>query len=224
MKYVESELTHQQENWSALHDGELSASEAAVLVHASLDDESLMLQWRSMSTIASVLRQQQGSAAVAHQATAGAAASGAMQLNRAMVSTSDERLVASQAADRSPAANDGVFRWKMVAGLAAFSALGSLVWALVGQAGDKAGLHNPVLAQNQNAPVVNASGQSLISVGGQVAGQDVTMIRDPRLDELLAAHKQFGGISALQQPAGSLRSVALGGLAPSGVAQGGSRP
>jgi sigma-E factor negative regulatory protein RseA len=33
------------------------------------------------------------------------------------------------------------------------------------------------------------------------------MIRDPRLDELLAAHKQFGGASALQQPAGFLRNA-----------------
>jgi sigma-E factor negative regulatory protein RseA len=54
----------------------------------------------------------------------------------------------------------------------------------------------------------------LIAVGGQIAGQEVTMIRDPRLDELLAAHKQFGGVSALQQPAGSLRSVSLATLRP----------
>lgn len=33
------------------------------------------------------------------------------------------------------------------------------------------------------------------------------MIRDPRLDELLAAHKQFGGASALQMPAGFLRNA-----------------
>ena len=33
------------------------------------------------------------------------------------------------------------------------------------------------------------------------------MLRDARLDELLAAHKQFGGISALQMPAGFLRNA-----------------
>jgi sigma-E factor negative regulatory protein RseA len=33
------------------------------------------------------------------------------------------------------------------------------------------------------------------------------MIRDPRLDELLAAHKQFGSTSALQMPAGFLRNA-----------------
>jgi sigma-E factor negative regulatory protein RseA len=33
------------------------------------------------------------------------------------------------------------------------------------------------------------------------------MIRDPRLDELLAAHRQLGGASALQAPAGFLRNA-----------------
>jgi sigma-E factor negative regulatory protein RseA len=33
------------------------------------------------------------------------------------------------------------------------------------------------------------------------------MLRDSRLDELLAAHKQFGGTSALQMPAGFLRNA-----------------
>ena len=33
------------------------------------------------------------------------------------------------------------------------------------------------------------------------------MIRDPRLDELLAAHRQTGGTTALQMPAGFLRNA-----------------
>jgi sigma-E factor negative regulatory protein RseA len=33
------------------------------------------------------------------------------------------------------------------------------------------------------------------------------MIRDPRLDALLAAHRQFGGTSALQMPSGFLRNA-----------------
>ena len=37
------------------------------------------------------------------------------------------------------------------------------------------------------------------------------MIRDPHLDELLAAHRQFGGTSALQAPAGFLRNAAFEG-------------
>jgi sigma-E factor negative regulatory protein RseA len=198
MKTVEFENVSLQEQLSALHDGELSASQAAALVSASLADSTVMQQWRSMSMIGSILREQQNSA-VARPA-----------------------VVQSEGAVGLPAqeaANDGVFRWKMVAGLAAFAAVGSLAWGLLGNLGEKAGVQNAVMAQNQSAPATSASaasasGQGLIAVGGQVAGQEVTMIRDPRLDELLAAHKQFGGSSALQQPAGSLRSVSLGGGRP----------
>jgi sigma-E factor negative regulatory protein RseA len=34
-----------------------------------------------------------------------------------------------------------------------------------------------------------------------------TMLRDPQLDALLAAHRQFGGTSALQMPSGFLRNA-----------------
>ena len=37
------------------------------------------------------------------------------------------------------------------------------------------------------------------------------MLRDPRLDELMAAHKQFGGTSALQMPSGFLRNATFDG-------------
>ncbi|MDD2546706.1 MAG: anti-anti-sigma factor, partial [Burkholderiaceae bacterium] len=33
------------------------------------------------------------------------------------------------------------------------------------------------------------------------------MLRDPRLDELMAAHQQFGATSTLQMPAGFLRNA-----------------
>jgi sigma-E factor negative regulatory protein RseA len=34
-----------------------------------------------------------------------------------------------------------------------------------------------------------------------------TLIRDARLEQLLAEHRQFGGMSALQMPAGFLRDA-----------------
>jgi len=33
------------------------------------------------------------------------------------------------------------------------------------------------------------------------------MLRDPQLEELMAAHRQYGGVSALQMPAGFLRNA-----------------
>jgi sigma-E factor negative regulatory protein RseA len=98
------------------------------------------------------------------------------------------------------AANDAVFRWKMLAGVAAFAAVSSLVWSLVGgtMGSDTAG---QLAAATQ--PSVTAQPATVLASNGN--GQ--VMIRDPRLDAMLAAHKQFGGASALQQPAGFLRSA-----------------
>lgn len=56
---------------------------------------------------------------------------------------------------------------------------------------------SPERATAQGAPVVAVA---------DADGQQV-MIRDPRLGELLAAHKQFGSTSALQMPAGFLRNA-----------------
>jgi sigma-E factor negative regulatory protein RseA len=39
------------------------------------------------------------------------------------------------------------------------------------------------------------------------------MLRDPRLDQLLAAHRQLGGATALQAPSGFLRNATFEGPA-----------
>jgi sigma-E factor negative regulatory protein RseA len=39
------------------------------------------------------------------------------------------------------------------------------------------------------------------------ASEPLVMIRNPQLDALLAAHRQLGGVSALQMPAGFLRNT-----------------
>ena len=195
----ESESMSTHEQLSALHDGQLSAEMAAALVRQSLQDESLMQEWRSMSAISHVLREQQH---------------GALLPNTMQREGSQPAVYA-----KTEAANDGVFRWKMVAGLAAFAAVGSLAWGLLGSVGSTSASPSGVMAQSTNAPAQAATVQALLPSNTRsqvtVAGQEVTMIRDPRLDEFLAAHKQFGGISALQQPAGSLRSVSLGNVSAS---------
>lgn len=176
-----------QEQWSALHDGQLSASQARALVQASFDDPRLLEQWRSMSTISDVLRTQQGAFGLA-------------------LPQVGEPVPATPLAQLS--ANDGVFRWKMVAGVAAMAAVGSLVWGLLG-AGGATSSPQGVLAQGA-APTQEPVRNALVAVSaGQIAGQEATMIRNPHLDELLAAHKQFGGASALHQSTGALRSVSV---------------
>ena len=59
------------------------------------------------------------------------------------------------------------------------------------------------------APLANPSAVSLAQSGAPVAAVDAApvMIRDPQIDALLAAHRQFGGTSALQTPTGFLRNA-----------------
>lgn len=109
----------------------------------------------------------------------------------------------------SPAANDPVFRWKLVAGLASFSAVAALTWIALGGV-DSGGANTPAgqgatlaLAAPATVPLTASA-----SIGtGLNAGAGNVMIRDPHLDAMLAAHKQFGGGSALQGPSGFLRNA-----------------
>jgi sigma-E factor negative regulatory protein RseA len=109
---------------------------------------------------------------------------------------------------RAPAANDAVFRWKLVAGLASLAAVMAVSWTVLGTApaGSGAGAAQPQLALAQPAPGERAAG---LVIGAPVAvntGQGV-LIRDAGLEALMAEHRQHGGVSALQMPAGFLRNA-----------------
>lgn len=94
------------------------------------------------------------------------------------------------------AANDASFRWKLVAGLASVAAVMAIAWTAVG------GLGGPA----EQGQLAAARGGALL-----VGNERGVMIRDPQLDEFLAAHRQLGGASALQMPAGFLRSATFEG-------------
>ena len=83
-------------------------------------------------------------------------------------------------------------RWKLLAGVASIAAVGAIAWSLVG------GLSGP------SGPAGTVPAAAQLAQGPE---QPQVMIRDPRLDAMLAAHKQFGGTSALQMPAGFLRNA-----------------
>ena len=99
--------------------------------------------------------------------------------------------------DRGNAANDGVFRWKLLAGVATLAAVAAVAWSVAGGGDNGFGAAQIAAAQ----PEAAASSPSQV------------MIRDPRLDELLAAHRQLGGATALQAPAGFLRNAIFEGPA-----------
>jgi len=100
------------------------------------------------------------------------------------------------------AANATVFRWKMVAGFASLAAVAAIGWTSFSQLQGAGGADSQLAAAPEGA---RAQGAPVVAVA-DADGQQV-MIRDPRLDELLAAHKQFGSTSALQMPAGFLRNA-----------------
>jgi sigma-E factor negative regulatory protein RseA len=110
------------------------------------------------------------------------------------------------AAPMVESANASVFRWKMVAGVASLAAVAAIGWtslgALQGSGGATGGAAQLALSAE---PSPGSAGSPVVAVA-DAEGQQV-MIRDPRLDELLAAHKQFGSTSALQMPAGFLRNA-----------------
>ncbi len=108
------------------------------------------------------------------------------------------------------AANASVFRWKMVAGFASLAAVAAIGWTslatLQGNGAPGAAGAAQMAVSSESNPNGTSSGAPMVAVADADGGSQV-MIRDPRLDELLAAHKQFGSTSALQMPAGFLRNA-----------------
>lgn len=121
------------------------------------------------------------------------------------------------------AANEPVFRWKLVAGAASLMAVAAISWTLVGNgaAVSQAGAQlasvqqqqqpavNSVLAAaalGSDQPATNMLTPTRVIVGN---GNPQVMLRDPRLDQLLEAHQQAGGAS--QMPSGFLRNATFEG-------------
>lgn len=183
---------------SAFVDNELSPSELDALLEEYADEADARANWQAYHLIGDVLRGASGVTVSARPAPE-------------FVAAVCERLRAEPVAHeplstplphvRAPAANDSVFRWKLVAGAASLAAVVAVSWTLIGaagvpptSAGSQLALNSGPSAQPQTDAVVVQTAQ------GQV-------LRDVRLEELLAEHRQYGGMSALQMPAGFLRNA-----------------
>jgi sigma-E factor negative regulatory protein RseA len=124
---------------------------------------------------------------------------------------------AGQKSIKITSANDAW--WRRVAGFASVALVSMLAWQgyvlLDGRASGAA----PQLAQSGSLPqtaIVAAAGGVAAGQPLRLANMAITaagsesppvMLRDARLDALLAAHRQFGGTSALQMPSGFLRNA-----------------
>jgi sigma-E factor negative regulatory protein RseA len=108
---------------------------------------------------------------------------------------------------RGPAANDALFRWKLVAGFASLAAVMAVSWSLLGTAPG-----SPASAP-AGAQLASAAGPSVAGAPAPAGSAVVVntphgpVIRDAQLEARLAEHRQYGGMSALQMPAGFLRNA-----------------
>lgn len=187
------------ETLSVLADDQVHALDAAALdrLLAAWDqDPSLAQAWRHTHWIGERLRSgEQG----LPPASTGFAA-GVMQRLAAEQPLPLQAPSLSPPVAPAPAANDAVFRWKLVAGVATLAAAVAVVWQV--SVGTPALSGGPQLAQAVQTPVVPEAPRVTA-----VVTQRGVLLRDPELDAFLAAHRQQGGVSALQMPAGFLRDA-----------------
>lgn len=210
---MNNDVTTKREQISALADGQLQGDAFAQAMACAGDDDGLAT-WQLYHLVGDVMRSNElaradGSNQLLSRLREQMAQEPAVQRPEALAAQPGLDVVAQA---ELPAANASVFRWKMVAGVASLAAVAAIGWSSVGALQGGRGAAGPQLA-SAGAPVVQAvqAPQGLPPSAPMVAvveneGQQV-MIRDPRLDELLAAHKQFGSTSALQMPAGFLRNA-----------------
>lgn len=191
-----------QELISALADGQLRGEDFARAVEAVAADPAARRAWHAYHLVGEVLRSGQPAAATAPEPfLARLSERLAREQPHAIVTvaSSDQNVRAAARFDaEKPAANDTSFRWKLVAGFASLAAVAAVGWTVVGGVG----------AKPEGAQLASSASSGTSAVAG---GQGGVMIRDARLDELLAAHRQFGGASALQMPAGFLRNATFEG-------------
>lgn len=108
------------------------------------------------------------------------------------------------------AANDGLFRWKMLSGAAACVTVVAVSW---GVAGLGQGSVESTLAVAPVDRVQVAGGADALRSGPAaqpilVNTQHGQLLRDARVEELIQTHRQLGGASALHAPVGFLRTAA----------------
>lgn len=207
-----------REQVSALADGHLQGDEFAQAIDKVCGDEEYRAAWQAYHVVGDVLR---SSANVACSDSSAFLARFQQRLAaepvsiRPVAAVPEAQVVPLQR--RADAANEPVFRWKLVAGAASLVAVAAISWSWVGS-GVVNGPAGAQLAQQQpvSGPVLasaatnGAQGSTLtpthVIVGN---GKPQVMLRDPRLDQLLEAHQQAGGAS--QMPSGFLRNATFEG-------------
>jgi sigma-E factor negative regulatory protein RseA len=183
---------------SALADGELRGEAFANCVDLAAREPAALEAWQTYHLIGDVLRSSELAAGTAPSVFLGRLRSRLQQEPRLAACAAGPGVAEAPAAavmpPRQAASNDASFRWMLVAGAASLAAVAAIAWSAVGGLAGKPEQAQLAAVPAAEVPVATAPG---------------AMIRDPRLDEFLAAHRQLAGPSALQTPAGFLRNAAF---------------
>lgn len=209
------------EQVSALADGQLQGEEFARAVQALCTQDELRVRWQTYHLVGDVLR-------TGRHLPCSDTARFVAQLQQRLAAEPalprrDDAVVPVGAAQPFPqqgeAANEPVFRWKLVAGVASLAAAAAIGWNWIGSgtaapAGAQLAQQRPaqdnansVLAAAEPSP--RAPAPTRVVVGSGSGGAPQVMLRDARLDAMLAAHQQAGGAS--QMPSGFLRNATFEG-------------
>ncbi len=205
-----------REQVSALADGQLHGVAFAATVEQLGGDEDGRASWHVYHLIGDVLRSSE-LGTCQHDRDFVARLSARLQAEPGvprgldglhespeLIANSDRNTLGIAKIDRKSraAANDGSYRWKMLAGLATVVAAAAIGWSGLGDRSGEALLAR----QSAPEPVKVALGAGPTG-GAESVSVGAVMIRDPHLDGLLAAHRQFGGSSVFQNPSGFLRNA-----------------
>lgn len=195
---------------SALCDGYLDERECdALFARCRLGDEPLA-QWRGYQLIGELLR---GDGAALPARPPMDFLAGLNQRLDAEHKPAAEAAAQPVRAVRGAAANDALFRWKMVSGLASVVAVAAVGWTVLATA--PSGPQGPVLAQERAAlPAATLASAPPAAPSAAAPTRPVVvstsqgqLIRDPALERLLSEHRQHGGMSAFQTSTGFIRNA-----------------
>ena len=203
------------ESASALVDGQLPAATAAAALDWICQTTEGRRHWQACHIIGEVLRSGQASAPardaeflqglqarLQREPRPAAASKATFSIAESPISVR----VSDKFASKPVAANEAMFRWRLIAGVAALGLVAVLGWHV----GDEAGARLAGLRPAAQ-PVLVLTAEPAAAVEGAVALPPLRMLRDPQLDALLAAHKQASSTSALQMPSGFLRNATFDG-------------
>jgi sigma-E factor negative regulatory protein RseA len=189
----EMEQIKTREMMSAMADGQLEGEAFAHGMELAAAEPAAREAWHAYHLIGDVLRSSDLAAGTPSQ----------VFLSRLQVRLQQESISAPMLvqppilSEPAPAqaANDGNFRWKLVAGFASLAAIGAIAWTVAVAPGRQQ----------------DGGQMAVVPAGTVLAGSERgVMIRDPKLDEMLATHRQFGG-AALVAPAGYLHNATFDG-------------